>query len=654
MKKIKFSLLYISLLSLGITGCNKDFLDTAPYNTLASSNMWKSEALCEQGMAGVYATLRGWGPSVANTAVTTNGVVIGAGNFVFDIFGMGSQGNYDNNGGFFRTGVTASNAILSEQWVKFYRGVYRANDAIAGISAAPISEATKGGMVAEAKFLRALYYLHLNALYGGNGIGVPLYTDNVNAKEYTRAQSPEMDVWEQIIIDLTDAINEPNLPNNYVNKTDGKVSKGAAYALRGKAYLYRAQSKGWQGADGKSDFEAAAADFAKVSEMGYGLFAPTGTPADFKQLFKVANENSNEMIFSVQYIEEATKQYGIRRGKFLSPFQLGGVDNAGSWTDVQVRPYIADLYEVKVDNSTSKAFNWDDFISGYNATPVAQREVFFLRDKKKGGADIHAKVTTAVNNRLNAAGLAAVKSQYLEEGNEARIRSVYAKRDPRLRYSIICPYDTIKGLDANPPVTNNEPEYVMRWPWAAGKTYTNGVGMDAMVPGILPDLVANSENLFYLHRKFVGEGREFLYRESNPIDEPLIRYADVLLMWAEALVELNQLSEAQAKVKQVRDRVGMPTMAANFASKDVARNYVRDERRRELLNEGINFFDEMRWRTLKDTKFDKSEDGTQRAWGAASATVKISWPGDFYYVWGVPKAEVDKNTNLTRTPGWIY
>ena len=40
--------------------------------------------------------------------------------------------------------------------------------------------------------------------------------------------------------------------------------------------------------------------------------------------------------------------------------------------------------------------------------------------------------------------------------------------------------------------------------------------------------------------------------------------------------------------------------------------------------------------------------------GAAAAAVNISWPGDFYYVWAVPKAEVDKNPNLQKTPGWIY
>lgn len=60
-----------------------------------------------------------------------------------------------------------------------------------------------------------------------------------------------------------------------------------------------------------------------------------------------------------------------------------------------------------------------------------------------------------------------------------------------------------------------------------------------------------------------------------------------------------------SKVKEVRDRVGIPTMASSFSDQTTARNYVRDERRREFVNEGVNFFDEMRWRTLKETKFDE-------------------------------------------------
>jgi hypothetical protein len=158
-----------------------------------------------------------------------------------------------------------------------------------------------------------------------------------------------------------------------------------------------------------------------------------------------------------------------------------------------------------------------------------------------------------------------------------------------------------------------------------------------------------------MYRKFVGEGLEFKLRQDNPIDEPIIRYADVLLMWAEALVEQNDLAGAKGKVKLVRDRVGMPTPDAKFANQNSARNYVRDERRREFVNEGINFFDEMRWRTLKETKFDKGS-SSKTVWGGISGgTPTVEWNEDGrWYTWPVPKSETELNPNLTRTPNWIY
>jgi hypothetical protein len=136
------------------------------------------------------------------------------------------------------------------------------------------------------------------------------------------------------------------------------------------------------------------------------------------------------------------------------------------------------------------------------------------------------------------------------------------------------------------------------------------------------------------------------------VDEPIIRYADVVLLWAEALVEKNDLSGAMGKVKQVRDRAGVPTMASSFANQTIARNYVRDERRRELMGEGVNFLDEIRWRTLKETKFDKLY--PQLVWGGNAGGTSYQWPGDYWYTWPVPRAEAEMNPNLQHTPGWTY
>ena len=366
---------------------------------------------------------------------------------------------------------------------------------------------------------------------------------------------------------------------------EGRVSKGAAYALRGKAYLIT------------KEYDKAIADFAKVGECGYKLFP------DYKQLFKVANERCEEVILAVQYIEDPTG-YGTSLQKFCAAFTQGSKDGRGCWGDLQVTPAVVNLYE-EFDGETVKPFAWKD---------------------------------------------------YLPEGNEARLKKAYAQRDPRLAYNVVTPYSHYLGVNNN---STEEAWYTFRWP-VAGKYYSNVANAE---PNANPDLpedyytsgCMNAQAEFkYIHRKFVGEGLEYQRRENNPVDEPIIRYADVLLMWAEALVEKGDLTGAMAKVKEVRDRAGILTMASNFGDQNTARNYVRDERRREFVNEGVNFFDEMRWRTLKETKF--SEKNAQHAWGGLESTggTIYDWIGDYWYTWPVPKSEIELNPNMKRTPGWEY
>jgi len=80
---------------------------------------------------------------------------------------------------------------------------------------------------------------------------------------------------------------------------------------------------------------------------------------------------------------------------------------------------------------------------------------------------------------------------------------------------------------------------------------------------------------------------------------------------------------------------------------------VRDERRREFVGEGINFFDEMRWCTLKETKFDRGY-VEQVHGGQVTTGGTYYWIGDQWYTWPVPKTEIETNPNLTKTPGWTY
>ncbi|MCD8167280.1 MAG: RagB/SusD family nutrient uptake outer membrane protein [Bacteroides sp.] len=118
-----------------------------------------------------------------------------------------------------------------------YEGIGRANDAIHYI---PIksesSETDKARYIAEAKFLRSYFYLRLNQVFKS----VPMYKDPITVQNALIERSTEEEIWNFILDDLTDCIKETNLPDKYEkgHKEYGRVTKGAAYALRGKVYMY--------------------------------------------------------------------------------------------------------------------------------------------------------------------------------------------------------------------------------------------------------------------------------------------------------------------------------------------------------------------------------------------------------------------------------
>lgn len=139
------------------------------------------------------------------------------------------------------------------------------------------------------------------------------------------------------------------------------------------------------------------------------------------------------------------------------------------------------------------------------------------------------------------------------------------------------------------------------------------------------------------------------------IDHPIIRFADVLLMKAEALNELNQLSNAVIEVNRVRARAGIAglnTSSVNTVSnKAELEKRIKNERWVEFLNEGIVYFDEIRWGTWKESVFDAAGGG-QFMWGARYDT--YTWFNDDRkgYVWPIPQTEMDRNPNLVQNPGW--
>ncbi|MFB2119889.1 RagB/SusD family nutrient uptake outer membrane protein [Parapedobacter sp. 2B3] len=134
-------------------------------------------------------------------------------------------------------------------------------------------------------------------------------------------------------------------------------------------------------------------------------------------------------------------------------------------------------------------------------------------------------------------------------------------------------------------------------------------------------------------------------------DYYLIRYADVLLMRAEALIEDNQLTdEVYALINAVRNRVDMPAIEdveGTGLSQDQLRKILRHERRVELAFEGHRFFDLKRWGTVEEAYETLKADPV----GFPDQSL-VNYQGRKSEVFPVPLTELDANPNLEQHDVW--
>ena len=98
-------------------------------------------------------------------------------------------------------------------------------------------------------------------------------------------------------------------------------------------------------------------------------------------------------------------------------------------------------------------------------------------------------------------------------------------------------------------------------------------------------------------KKFYSDPSEFGDIFSCDRNFPILRYAEVLLSYAEAKIELGQIdASVYDAINQVRHRAGMPNVdETKYNTQETLRTLVRRERRVEFDYEGLRRFDLQRW-----------------------------------------------------------
>ena len=178
--------------------------------------------------------------------------------------------------------IPADNDAIRFAWSSQYIGIRRANLVLENLPNITMDATLKNQNLAEAKFLRAWYYMNLVKAFGD----VPLIL-STKLETYDLARTAKQLVYEQIIKDLQDAEAVLPLASKYAAADRGRVTKGAAQAYLGKVYLYM------------KNYPKAEEWFAKLIASNEYIL-----DTDYLNPFLRGGENSKENIFQVKFLND--------------------------------------------------------------------------------------------------------------------------------------------------------------------------------------------------------------------------------------------------------------------------------------------------------------------------------------------------------------
>lgn len=358
--------------------------------------------------------------------------------------------------------------------------------------------------------------------------------------------------------------------------------------------------------------------------------------------------------------------------------------------------------------------------AGKGVRPATWREgPEFLVDNPSLRAELNTEVLWACSEIMNASGEAAKFQTNYEDIFKkvcADVTDYYQSevfweipfadghRGQVLQYNCTKMKDAIGGLKNNQNGSSNsavgivptlyydfEPEDVRRdvtmaryiWAYDAGKIFNedeDSAKIAAAFPGVD---VANKEQFLYQKNQMIGDWYANKYRvewmarertgNEDGINFPIIRYADVLLMAAEASIggiggdmPTNTYGiDGAACFKQVRDR-------AHASNKELTMANLQEERKLEFTGEYIRKYDLMRWGILKETLLNAHErlanmNNHEGEFAELPDTIYLKYKfveGEYSYspdikgflidsVYGLNKGELDEPPYYNKENGWV-
>ncbi|MBN2486014.1 MAG: RagB/SusD family nutrient uptake outer membrane protein [Bacteroidales bacterium] len=230
-----------------------------------------------------------------------------------------------------------------------------------------------------------------------------------------------------------------------------------------------------------------------------------------------------------------------------------------------------------------------------------------------------------------------------ETGSGYNEADMYSNRDPRLTATIV-----YHGYSWKNPDNSTQTIYIQPGtdPDTEALNEYRGQGTNATSTG------------YYLRKYYDPTSITDMHSGLNLI---LVRYADVLLMYAEAKNELGQMDATvwNATIRAIRERAGFTDAAAlefnTSLDKESLRTIIRRERRCELAIEGLRIFDIRRWKTAEIVLNGNPHGAKFGEPGIDNGFIRLearSFNSTRDYLWAIPQSQKDINPNLGQNPNY--
>ena len=539
----------LALLTAALPACS--FLDTDP-QIIPDDGYYNSEQKLIYGLAGVYGVLN-------SEALYGNYYSLQIAN-ADDLCYFNNYNNSESRPD--RYNHSAGTAAIYDAWSKLYEGIKNANRYIEAVEKTEIDPGKLsvdiGLYIAEARFLRAYYHFLLAQAWGDVPLRVKA-TTSPNPNDVQMAATPQ----EQVLKWCADEI-EATIPDLYepIDNTPSRVSQTVAQGILARVYLFMA---------GES-----------VKQID-GL--------DKKEMYRRAAYWANEVIASHKHdLNESYEEIFINmiRDQYDTQFHesmweaefLGDRTSATDWTNGR----IGDLIGLRSQSRTTNYSEWAcNYSYGYYNGSYPLWQLYWENDRT---ADETASATV-IDKRLtwnlpgyNYRGMNNQKISYKNKAGETVTRYL----------------QQTQSMFKTPWVYNNN----FAMPDIEGLDQTIE---DAFDPADLvydPTVMCAVRNAGKWRRETVYEKQMSAKSLYTTINFPILRYADVLLMYAEAINEYAGAPDDQAKdaIREIRKRAGVKTDESLLGDYRSFRDLVRNERGRELAFEGLRKWDLIRWGTF--------------------------------------------------------